>query len=456
MTVFRRVTLPLVAPSLVAGAVLSWARALGEFGATITFAGNFPGRTQTMPVAVYIALQTDPDAAIALSLVLLVVSVTVLVLLRDRWLRTGVEQPVSGLLRVHGEIARGTFTVDLAGGRRRPARSSSLLGPNGAGKTTLLRAVAGLEPLQRGRIELDGQLLDDGAEVFVPPEAARGRAGVPGLPALPAPVRAGERRLRGALGRRAPPGRPRRCPGVARPAGRRGAGRPPSGPAVGRPGAARRAGPRAGPAARRSLLLDEPLAALDARARLELRVALRRHLVDFGGPVVVVSHDPVEAMVMADRLVVVEGGRVVQQGRPADVARRPATDYVARLVGPEPAARQGVAESAVSPAGRRRRPAAAPSASWRRASGCWSPSRRPRSACTPTGPGPGSARNVWPGVVDGLEPLHDRVRVHVEAQPPLLVDVTPAAVAELGLRPGSPVWLSVKATEVEVYPSAAG
>jgi len=90
MTVFRRVTLPLVAPSLVAGAVLSWARALGEFGATITFAGNFPGRTQTMPVAVYIALQTDPDAAIALSLVLLVVSVTVLVLLRDRWLNTRV------------------------------------------------------------------------------------------------------------------------------------------------------------------------------------------------------------------------------------------------------------------------------------------------------------------------------------------------------------------------------
>jgi molybdate transport system permease protein len=89
LTVFRRVTLPLIRPSLIAGAVLCWARALGEFGATITFAGNFPGRTQTMPIAVYLALERDPDAAIALSLVLLTVSVAVLVGMRDRWLNTG-------------------------------------------------------------------------------------------------------------------------------------------------------------------------------------------------------------------------------------------------------------------------------------------------------------------------------------------------------------------------------
>ncbi|MEZ5115215.1 MAG: ABC transporter permease [Candidatus Nanopelagicales bacterium] len=87
--VFRRVTVPMVAPALVAGTVLCWARALGEFGATITFAGNVPGRTQTMPLAVYLALDTDPDAAFALSLVLLVVSVTVLVALRGRWASAG-------------------------------------------------------------------------------------------------------------------------------------------------------------------------------------------------------------------------------------------------------------------------------------------------------------------------------------------------------------------------------
>jgi molybdate transport system permease protein len=85
-TVFRRVTLPLVAPGLAAGTVLCWARALGEFGATITFAGNLPGRTQTMPIAVYLALESDPDAAIVLSLVLLAVSVVILVSLRERWL----------------------------------------------------------------------------------------------------------------------------------------------------------------------------------------------------------------------------------------------------------------------------------------------------------------------------------------------------------------------------------
>jgi molybdate transport system permease protein len=85
-TTFRRVTLPLVAPGVAAGAVLCWARALGEFGATITFAGNFPGRTQTMPVAVYLALETDLEAAIVMSMILLVVSIAILASLRDRWL----------------------------------------------------------------------------------------------------------------------------------------------------------------------------------------------------------------------------------------------------------------------------------------------------------------------------------------------------------------------------------
>jgi molybdate transport system permease protein len=89
LTVFARVTLPLIGPSLLAGSVLCFARALGEFGATITFAGNFPGRTQTMPLAVYLALESDPEAAIALSLVLLLVSIAVLGGLRERWLTVG-------------------------------------------------------------------------------------------------------------------------------------------------------------------------------------------------------------------------------------------------------------------------------------------------------------------------------------------------------------------------------
>lgn len=86
MTVFRRVTLPAIAPGLIAGAALAWARALGEFGATITFAGNIQGRTQTMPLAVYLLLESQPDVAVGLSLVLLAVAIAVLALLRDRWL----------------------------------------------------------------------------------------------------------------------------------------------------------------------------------------------------------------------------------------------------------------------------------------------------------------------------------------------------------------------------------
>jgi molybdate transport system permease protein len=89
LTVFWRITIPQITPSLIAGSVLCWARALGEFGATITFAGNYPGTTQTMPIAVFLMLQNAPEAAVALSLVLLGVSVTALALLRDRWLRPG-------------------------------------------------------------------------------------------------------------------------------------------------------------------------------------------------------------------------------------------------------------------------------------------------------------------------------------------------------------------------------
>jgi molybdate transport system permease protein len=85
-TVLRRVTLPMVAPSIGAGALLAWARGLGEFGATVTFAGNLQGRTQTMPLAVFLARESDQGAAIALSLVLIAVSLAVLVPLRDRWL----------------------------------------------------------------------------------------------------------------------------------------------------------------------------------------------------------------------------------------------------------------------------------------------------------------------------------------------------------------------------------
>ena len=100
--VFGRVTLPMLAPAVVAGAVLAWARALGEFGATITFAGNIEGRTRTLPLAVYLLLDSDPDVAIALSLVLLVLSLVVLVSLRDRWTGAAERPSLIGRLRSNG------------------------------------------------------------------------------------------------------------------------------------------------------------------------------------------------------------------------------------------------------------------------------------------------------------------------------------------------------------------
>jgi len=201
------------------------------------------------------------------------------------------------------------------------------------------------------------------------------------------------------------------------------------------------------------LLLDEPLAALDTRTRLEVRTELRRHLADFPGPTVLVTHDPLEAMVMTDRLLVLEGGRVVQDAVPADVARRPATPFVARLVGINLYAGElDPASSTVHLDGGGTLVAASePGTAGRVLVGL-----RP-SAITlhVTRPDRASTRNAWPGQVTGLELLGDRVRVQVAGEPSALVDVTPGAVAELRIEPGLPVWLTAKATETDAYPDVA-
>jgi molybdate transport system ATP-binding protein len=208
------------------------------------------------------------------------------------------------------------------------------------------------------------------------------------------------------------------------------------------------------------LLLDEPLSALDARTRLDVRAQLRSHLDQFTGPVLIITHDPLEAMIMADRLLVIENGRVVQQGTPAKVAAQPATQYVARLVGLnlfggtlDPATAHvhlddggtfAVTYDADDPPA----PRGADSSMLRVLVGL-----RPSAITIHTArPSDASPRNVWKGTVAALEQLTDRVRIQVDATPPTLVDVTPAAVADLALRPGSAVWLSAKATETEAYP----
>jgi molybdate transport system ATP-binding protein len=195
------------------------------------------------------------------------------------------------------------------------------------------------------------------------------------------------------------------------------------------------------------LLLDEPLSALDAGTRLDVQAELKRHLADFAGPCLLVTHDPLEALVLADRLLVLEGGRVVQEGTPAQIARQPATDYVAKLVGLN--LYPGQADGAqVKLAG-----GGAFVVADTGQHGDVLVAVRPSSVVVSgQRPQPSSARNTWPAKITGLTLLADRVRLDLEGEPPALVDVTPAAVAELSLSSGSEVWLTAKATDLEVYP----
>ena len=197
------------------------------------------------------------------------------------------------------------------------------------------------------------------------------------------------------------------------------------------------------------LLLDEPLSALDAGTRLDVQAELKRYLAEFAGPCLLVTHDPLEALVLADQLIVLEGGRIVQEGTPAHIARRPATNYVAKLVGLNLySGHADGSQVALTTGGAFVIPDQGQH-------GDVLVAMRPSAVVVSTQrPQRSSARNTWPAKIVGLTLLADRVRLDLEGQPPVLVDVTPAAVAELSLDPGSQVWLTVKATDLEVYTHA--
>jgi len=314
----------------------------------------------------------------------------------------------------------------------------ALLGPNGAGKTTALRALAGLISLDAGEIRLAGEVLDG------PPEHRP--VGVVFQDYLLFPHMSALENVAFGL----------RCRGVHRRAARAQASallervgvaeladaKPPK---LSGGQAQRVALARALAVDPRLLLLDEPLSALDAQTRPAIRSELRRHLADFGGCALLVTHDPLEAMVLADRLVVIEQGTVVQTGTPAEVARRPRTPYVARLVGLN--LLRGTADGHEVRVGEATVIAAEP------ASGPVFVAIRPAAVAVYRTRPDGSPRNVWPATVTALEPYGDAYRVQLAGTVPVTADLSTAAVAELALAAGEPVWASVKAAEVDVYPA---
>ncbi|HEX6311076.1 MAG TPA: ABC transporter ATP-binding protein, partial [Acidimicrobiia bacterium] len=196
------------------------------------------------------------------------------------------------------------------------------------------------------------------------------------------------------------------------------------------------------------VLLDEPLAALDATTRVETRRELRRHLASYPGVRVLVTHDPIEAMALGDRIVIVEDGRVVQDGAPAEVRARPRSRYVADFVGVNLVRGRGDgAGIALANGGR------LTSADGVGRDQAVHAVIHPRAVSLHTSRPEGSPRNVWATRVEGIDDEGERMRVQLGEPMPLVAEVTPSAAAELGLAPGSPVWVSVKATEVAVSPA---
>jgi molybdate transport system ATP-binding protein len=320
-----------------------------------------------------------------------------------------------------------------------------LLGPNGAGKTTVLRAIAGLVSLDRGRVVLDGQVLEHtAAGTWVPTEERpigfvfQDYLLFPHLSALEN-VAFGLR----ARGLAKAEARKRAAAWLDRVGLAAHAGARPRALSGGQ--AQRVALARAMVGDPRLLLLDEPLAALDAATRTEVRRDLRRHLASFDGTRLLVTHDPLEAMALADRLVVLEGGRITQTGSPAEVSARPRSRYAAELVGVNLFRGHADGHAVKLPGG------VLVAADDHQ--GEVFAAVHPHAVALHRRVPEGTPRNVWPGTAEALEVVGDRVRVRVAGAVPIVAEVTPAAASELRLADGGPVWASVKATEVTVYPA---
>jgi molybdate transport system ATP-binding protein len=356
-------------------------------------------------------------------------------------------------LSVDVRAHRDGFVVEAAI-EARPDETLALLGPNGSGKSTLVDVIAGLLPPDAGALRLDDRILDEPASgIHVPPEArpigmvfqdlmlfphldAVDNVAFPlraaRVPAREARARAAELLERLGVSDRAHAQSGRLSGGEAQ----------------------RVALARALVARPRVLLLDEPMSALDVSARNRIRELVRRELAAFSGIRLLVTHDPVEAMTMADRIAVLENGRITQVGSPDDLRRTPRTPYAADLVGVNAFA--GRLEPLDDGTGRVVTTVGEVIVAWpdgvdRSASmdgviALLRPSevslhrRRPE----------GSPRNVLHGRVVGIEPVGERVRVRLDTSPPVVAELTRGSLERLELAEGVETWATFKAVEVSV------
>ena len=320
----------------------------------------------------------------------------------------------------------------------------ALLGPNGAGKSTALRVIAGLLPASAGHVRVGERTWEDRATgvrlateqrsigvvfqdyLLFPTMTARDNVAF-GLRAKGLDKAAARDIADGWLGR----------VGLVEQASQR--------PAQLSGGQAQRVAlARALATTPEVLLLDEPLAALDAGTRMSVRGDLRRHLGEFAGATVLVTHDPLDALILADQVAVIEAGVVVQTGTPQEITRNPKTRYVAQLVGLNLFAGKSDGTSVRLPSG-------AELVTSEAHHGEVFVVARPSSISVHRDVPHGSPRNVWPGTIATVEQHGDLVRLFVNGPPDVAVDVTPAAMAELQLGVDERVWLSVKATDLTVY-----
>lgn len=337
-------------------------------------------------------------------------------------------------------IARNGFSLEVQLSAR-DGETVAILGPNGAGKTTLLRALAGLIPFD-GQLLLDGAVLDDSATGLHTPTERR-RVGLvfqdhvlfPHMSALDN-IAFGLR----AQGRRDATRLAREWLSRAGLSDRESATpRELSGGQAQRVALLRTLATEP-----RLLLLDEPLSALDVSIRAEVRRELSRRLADFKGVRLLVTHDPVEAIALADRLVVLEAGKVIQSGTPAEVTARPRSRFVADLAGVNLLRGRARGDHIELESGAS---LAVPDAG----DGDVFAVIHPRAIALYLSRPEGTPRNVWKGRAEDLDLEGQRVRVRLGGPVPLVAEVTPGAVRDLRLDSHAEVWIAVKATEVSVY-----